>query len=241
MRVACCVLLVLGMAMFLACGGAATSSVNYGSSGDVSTEIDACAKGQMIMKRLLKYPDDAEFQWGARAAKQPNGLWGVVGKVKAANGFGNKLTHTYVVMLELTDAEKKTWKLRGAQLGDEVLYTSSEPIAALEETAEDKAKRAEMESRRAAELEQRRLAEQQKQEAEERAAAEKIAAAKAADQLARRRTWRTNDGRFTVEADFVSFVAGVVKLRRVDNGKEITIDADTLSAGDLAWIESRKR
>lgn len=241
MRIACYLLFCSTLALFIACGGAATSNVNYGNPGDVSTEIDACVKGQQIMKRLLKYPDDAEFQWGATAAKQKNGLWGVVGKVKAANGFGNKLTHTYVVMLELIDADKKTWKLRGAQLGDEVLFTSSDPISSPPETKESKAERTAHLAKVAEHREEQERIKREAAEKEAAAKAEREAVAKAADQLARRRFWKTSDGQFTVHADFVSMGAGVVKLRRVDNGKEITITVDMLSADDLAWIKSRNR
>ncbi|WP_254510765.1 SHD1 domain-containing protein [Anatilimnocola floriformis] len=53
------------------------------------------------------------------------------------------------------------------------------------------------------------------------------------------RTWTSADGKFTVEAEFISFGAGKVKLRRVDNGKELNLDANHFSPADIAWIKSR--
>lgn len=53
------------------------------------------------------------------------------------------------------------------------------------------------------------------------------------------RKWTSADGQFTVEAEFISFGAGKVKLRRVDNGKELTLDEEVISAPDMAWIRGR--
>lgn len=53
------------------------------------------------------------------------------------------------------------------------------------------------------------------------------------------RKWTSADGKFTVEAEFISFGAGKVKLRRVDNGKELNLDEDNFSPADIAWIRSR--
>lgn len=53
------------------------------------------------------------------------------------------------------------------------------------------------------------------------------------------RTWTSADGQFSVEAEFISFGNGVVRLRRVDNAKELKLDEETLSAQDMAWIRSR--
>ncbi|MDX1948115.1 MAG: SHD1 domain-containing protein [Pirellulaceae bacterium] len=46
------------------------------------------------------------------------------------------------------------------------------------------------------------------------------------------RTWTSADGKFQVEATLVSFRAGIVTLRRVDNGKLITLKLDQLSPAD---------
>lgn len=96
----------------------------------------------------------------------------------------------------------------------------------------------------ALEQERRRAAEEL---AEQNRLAQELAAAQAAEQkaaaelAARRRTWSSADGQFKVEADFVSYGGGKVKLRRVDNGKELSLDEEILSPGDMAWIRSRLR
>lgn len=78
--------------------------------------------------------------------------------------------------------------------------------------------------------------------AKEKEAADKVAqevASQEADTAAKRRTWNSADGKFTVEAEFISSGGGKVKLRRLDNGKELSLDANILSPADLAWIKSR--
>lgn len=55
------------------------------------------------------------------------------------------------------------------------------------------------------------------------------------------RTWKTADGSFSVEAEYVYFGNGKVKLRRLDNGKEILVEREILSDDDKAWIDERRR
>lgn len=218
MKIIYCVLGCFSLGMFLACGGAATSNVNYGQADDLHTELEACVQGQLMMKRLLKYPDDAEFQWGAVASKMDNGLWRVVGKVKAANGFGAKLTNVYIVSMSL-DTETKTWTMQGARLGDEILYVSSSPIP---ETAEAKKER---------EKTDKRLAEE-RQRREAKHAAE-VAAQEKAEKETYRRTWTSKDRQFSVDAYFVSQGNGKVILERVDNGNEISVSTAILVPNDV--------
>ncbi len=54
------------------------------------------------------------------------------------------------------------------------------------------------------------------------------------------RTWQTADGMFSVEAQLVSFANGLVKLKRADNGKVITIKITQLSADDQAFLKSKR-
>lgn len=50
------------------------------------------------------------------------------------------------------------------------------------------------------------------------------------------RTWKSADGKFTVEAEFRSMTGGIVKLKRVDDGTEISVPLERLSADDQKWI-----
>jgi hypothetical protein len=51
------------------------------------------------------------------------------------------------------------------------------------------------------------------------------------------RTWKSANGTFTVEAEFVRLKNGVVTLRKADDSK-IDVEQGRLSAEDKAWIES---
>lgn len=55
----------------------------------------------------------------------------------------------------------------------------------------------------------------------------------------RPRTWSTADGKFSVEASFLSITGGDVKLKRIDNGKEISIDPEKLCDADRAYLKAK--
>lgn len=50
------------------------------------------------------------------------------------------------------------------------------------------------------------------------------------------RTFADKSGKFKVEATVVQYGAGQVSLKRVDNGKIVTIDASKLSQADQDWL-----
>ncbi|QDU28100.1 hypothetical protein ETAA8_31930 [Anatilimnocola aggregata] len=54
------------------------------------------------------------------------------------------------------------------------------------------------------------------------------------------RTWTTADGKFSVEAQFVSMGAGVVRLKRKDTGKIISVPVDLLNAESQAAAKAPK-
>lgn len=56
----------------------------------------------------------------------------------------------------------------------------------------------------------------------------------------KRRTWTSSAGQFSVEADFVSFGAGAVKLKKLD-GSEISVPLERLSEADQKWIRDYMR
>lgn len=51
------------------------------------------------------------------------------------------------------------------------------------------------------------------------------------------RTWSSADGKFTVEAEFVSATKESVKLKRKDNGALVTVPRSTLAEGDREWLD----
>jgi hypothetical protein len=55
------------------------------------------------------------------------------------------------------------------------------------------------------------------------------------------RVWQAAEGGFRVEAEFLFFATGKVKLKRVDTGKELLIDLDKLSPDDVAWVEAKRK
>ena len=56
-----------------------------------------------------------------------------------------------------------------------------------------------------------------------------------------KRRWKSNDGRFEIEAEFVWAIAGNVRLKRVDNGKIITVKLEMLSESDRKFVKSMER
>ena len=56
---------------------------------------------------------------------------------------------------------------------------------------------------------------------------------------AKLRTWTSADGRFHVEAELVKMVAGVVHLKRKDNGQVIQVPVDKLSEEDQKFLRKR--
>lgn len=55
-----------------------------------------------------------------------------------------------------------------------------------------------------------------------------------------RRTWKDTSGQFQLEADFMSYAAGQVKLKKAD-GSVIVIPMEQLSEEDQRWIRKRGR
>ena len=53
------------------------------------------------------------------------------------------------------------------------------------------------------------------------------------------RTWSSADGKFSVEAEFLSQLGNNVKLRKKADGVEITVPLDKLSAPDRDWLKNR--
>jgi hypothetical protein len=53
------------------------------------------------------------------------------------------------------------------------------------------------------------------------------------------RRWTSADGKFTVEAEFVNYVADTVYLRRKDNGRELRVPLGQLSDADQTFIKQQ--
>ena len=53
------------------------------------------------------------------------------------------------------------------------------------------------------------------------------------------REWSDSTGTYKVEAYFISFANGLVKLRRGDDGRLVDVPLDRLSDTDKAWVQSR--
>jgi hypothetical protein len=83
--------------------------------------------------------------------------------------------------------------------------------------------------RAAAEAE--RLAEKAKQDA--------IQAAKQRIEDAKRRTWTSGNGKFTVDAKFISMIGGIALLEKND-GQHINVNLDELSQADQDFIKERR-
>jgi hypothetical protein len=57
--------------------------------------------------------------------------------------------------------------------------------------------------------------------------------------IAETRTWTSAGGKFSIEAEFVSYANGKVKLKKVD-GTLIDLEEDKLSRDDRDWIAKRR-
>lgn len=60
---------------------------------------------------------------------------------------------------------------------------------------------------------------------------------KEARRVAVTRSWKSADGAFSVEAEFVSKVGERVKLKRIDNDAEVFVEVSRLSEADQEWIK----
>ena len=53
------------------------------------------------------------------------------------------------------------------------------------------------------------------------------------------RVWKTADGKFSVEAEFVNIEDDVVRLRRADNNRSASVPVEMLSRSDRKYIQKR--
>lgn len=194
-------------------------------------EVDAQTFAVDYVKQYLKYPLDAEFGWGQQVRTDGNGIYFVTGTVKAANALGAKLTHEYIVKMELDDrGGTDTWSLLACQVGDELLFQAAEPGSGTEAVAPTEPTEPTAQEVKQQEVEERR-----------QAALAKVAAAKSeAVEAAKTRTWHTSDGKFSVEAKFLTAIGGVAHLKRTDNGAEIKVPLEQLSTDDQDFITGRR-
>lgn len=98
--------------------------LNYGTAQSRDTIYDARIYAREAVRIHLKWPDDAEFpdveQVYQIKSKRPT--FRVVGKVRAMNGFGAKLTHKYSADVSVRDLSGREWGYDRVQIGDEILY-----------------------------------------------------------------------------------------------------------------------
>lgn len=98
-------------------------SIPYGASGSEAAERDVVQLAKASTKQVLKYPLDAEFDWAPDVLCFPKaGKWRVNGTVKAMNGFGAKLTHTYSVVMTLKNQNAREWEVDFVELNGETMY-----------------------------------------------------------------------------------------------------------------------
>ena len=55
------------------------------------------------------------------------------------------------------------------------------------------------------------------------------------------RVWKTADGKFSVEAEFVGFENDIVQLRRTDNNKTVSVPIEKLSRRDQKYIRNHSK
>lgn len=119
-------LLVLGI---VGCDVPKPSPKQQAQDAKYGDEIDARVQAEAVVKKLLKYPHDADFSW-LSSARLTEGdgprNWVVNGTVKAANALGAKRTHEYQVTL---NAEGGEWKVVVVYIDRNLVYSDGELIA----------------------------------------------------------------------------------------------------------------
>ena len=128
------ILLVVGFVAFFLCAIEIPLTPEQKAAQDTEkAENDersaAWEMAEHFVSVFLKYPDDSEFlgvpDFGRTEPIDGIRHWGVTGKVKAANAFGIKLTHTYFV--ELYKKGDK-WYPRAVKIdGKEVVFRDEPP------------------------------------------------------------------------------------------------------------------
>jgi len=134
MRCVLWTLVFMAGAMLLACSGTTTPQspeekeavgqqrVSEATDG---TWWDACAAAERLVRAQLQHPDDAEFIMALErdctrtAPVKGQRHWIVTGKVKAANGFGAKLTIPYGIQLYKSGS---TWQAEMVKLDGEIVF-----------------------------------------------------------------------------------------------------------------------
>lgn len=101
----------------------------YGDLRNSNTIKDAKLYGRKAVQQHLKWPDDAEFLGGEEVfyVEGKPMYFQVVGKVKAANALGAKLTHPFVAEVRLHHPARKEWRFHYVELNGEVLFDSPWP------------------------------------------------------------------------------------------------------------------
>ena len=92
-----------------------------------SEKEETIAEAHAAVLKHLKYPDDSEFLDADEIIpdeRKPR-YFSVHGKVKAANTFGAKLTHRFVVHVRRSEHGK--WSTHHVQLGDDVVFSDPWP------------------------------------------------------------------------------------------------------------------
>ncbi len=214
-----------------------------------NVDADAAVTAQGFVKQYLQYPHDASFPWTpATVTRNDEGnIYSVFSTVAAKNTFGAELTHEWgVVMLRTEDQQ---WELLSCAIGDETVYRSAKLDELLAERREAAAEQAQLEQIGAANPPEPepviKVHPRPKPPPEPESETKPIAEVQPPPKPLPKpepewRTWTSADGQYTVEAEFVSFAMGDVKLRKKD-GKTVTLKMKKLSEADQEWIRKKGR
>jgi hypothetical protein len=185
--------------------------------------MEAWQASEKYVKQFLKFPVDASFPWSEPEIRTnaAGDVFYLKGTVKAKNALGAALTYEWATILRFRDNQ---WTLLACTVGDEV-YKSPELDAAFEEAATEKVRLDKQAAEAAAKA--NRVAQEEKRKADQERRRVEVT-----------RIWTDATGSHTVEAEFVSYGAGKVKLRKAD-GSEVILPLDKLSEEDQQWIKDR--
>ena len=186
-------------------------------------------KARMVAPFKLIDDSGNEYQPSSNA-------WAVEGSIGLLKTLNPDVSKQGFIVFDVPKGRNYKLKVSGGfWSAEDALFqiTTDQELAAEKaaETTEDEARRRdkERELEAAREAERARLEVERKRLAEEKAERER---------KKKQRTWTS--GTFTVEAELIKRTGDIIFLKRLENGKEMKISIDKLSAEDQAFIRERK-
>jgi hypothetical protein len=207
----------------------AVSLVEPNESSLTDDEADSPINSQTEIAATLDLPPPSPADPGARASTADSSPSMII--IESGQGQRVRKRHEQNVKRQAAGPDTNS-SARSADESDAKVEAIRQRLRDNWPVPQEELKRRAEEKQREEEEKQRRQEEAKRRQEEERRIAEKEA---------RRRTWTDVSGEFSVDAYFVGYGGGVVRIERADNGEVIQVPLNRLSKDDQDWIDSMRK